>query len=82
MLSQEDEKSFVVNSALLEQLGAVGGELSLADLLSGMQRMLSDAAAGEDDLDQLVRIAQTGMRYRATPREKERLWATQDTIGA
>ena len=57
MLSQEDEKNFVVNSALLEQLGAVGGELSLADLLSGMDQMLSDAPVADDDIDQLVRIA-------------------------
>jgi hypothetical protein len=36
-----------------------------------MQRMLSDAAADEDDLEQLVRIAHTGMRYRATPERKK-----------
>ena len=33
--------------------------------------MLSDAAADEDDLEQLVRIAHTGMRYRATPERKK-----------
>jgi hypothetical protein len=57
---QEDEHTFVVNATLLEELGAIQGELSLPDLLAGMGRMLSKADVPDGDLDDLVRIRMPG----------------------
>ncbi len=53
---QEDEHTFVVTAALLEELGGVQGELSLDDLLVGMDRMLTKVDAPDDVVDDLVRI--------------------------
>lgn len=59
VLSQEDEGSFIVNSVLLDQLGAVGGELSLSDLLEGMDRMVSQAVADADRDDNIGDLVRT-----------------------
>ena len=52
---QEDEESFIVSPALLEQLGAVGNEISLGDLLAGMDRIANADVGSSEELNVLVR---------------------------
>eukprot|EP01043_Picozoa_sp_COSAG02_P098973 COSAG02_NODE_35096_length_474_cov_0.546667_1_plen_79_part_10 len=53
---QENEQTFIVTAALLEEIGAVHGQISLDDLLAGMDRMLTNGDVPDDVLDDLVRI--------------------------
>jgi hypothetical protein len=56
----EDESSYNVNPVMLGHLGAVGGALNLADLLTGLDRIAREAVTmGDDgDDDDLVRMVQ------------------------
>ena len=59
LYQQEDEESFIVSPALLEQLGAAGNEISLGDLLAGMDRIANEGSESDlgssEELNDLVR---------------------------
>ena len=86
---QEDEESFVVNPVMLDQLGAVGGELNLTDLLEGMGRMIANSGVtdiGSDDNESLNDLVRAHIRHShrhctcSLWHDRCRPWASQAQI--